>query len=327
MSMTVSNHPELATLKDYLANSAADEFAALRLHLAQCGECRELVSGLSGVIIMSQHLPAAADGALSDQQHQQIADYIDGHLTAAEGQQQQEFIQTSAAAMKAALHYASHKAAMDRGLATSAANAPQSNSKRASQPQWFDVWGQLKKLVTLQAPVWFTVPATAALVALLSINLFNQPASDNANYTIAGYQDNPVMQFRAKESQPGIGFFARPSQSSEPYKAIKVSLSGDKRFTIQWPPVTGATIYTLRLQMFNQGSKQVVGEVTTKTNSAVITADLENIAHRYEWVLSGETSDNRAFISSGGFVINKALRYSLWNKKWWPLLTRVFIGH
>jgi hypothetical protein len=307
MSMAVSEHPELTVLKDYLDNSAADEFAGLRLHLAQCGECRELVSGLSGVINMSQHLPSSANGALTEQQQQQIADYIDGHLTEAEGRQQQEFIQSSAAAMKAALHYASHKSAMDKSLPKSVAkNAPLMNLKRDGHTQWFDLWNKLKELVTIQVPVWLTVPATAALVALLSINLFNQPASENANYTIASYQDNPVMQFRARESLPGIGFFARPSQSAEPYKAIKVSLSGDKRFTIQWPPVTGATIYTLRLQMFSQGNKLVVGEVTTKNNSAVITANLDNIYHRYEWVLSGETSDNRAFISSGGFVINHA---------------------
>ncbi|MBI3187446.1 MAG: hypothetical protein HYZ31_06255 [Gammaproteobacteria bacterium] len=307
MSMAVSNHPELATLQNYLANSAADEFAGLRLHLAQCSSCRELVTGLSGAEQMTQHTAANYSGAdgLTEQQHQNIVDYIDNRLAENERLQQKEFIQANAAAMKAALHYASHKSAMDKALSGSKADAArQSNEKINKSIQHFDLWNTLKDLVTIKAPVWLTVPATAALVALLSINLFNQPEIGHTGYTIASYQDNPVIQFRAKEAQPGIGFFARPSQSAEPYKAVRVSVSEGNRFTIHWPPVTGAVIYNLRLQMFNQGSKLVVGEVTTKNNSAVITADLDNIYHRYEWVLSGETSDNRAFISSGGFVIN-----------------------
>lgn len=305
MSSPVSNHPELATLKDYLANSAAENYAGLRLHLAQCPACRELVSGLSGVQLMTSMQNASV--TLTEQQHQGIADYIDGLLDAAEAGQQQAVIHSDAAAMKAALHYASHKAAMDQALSRSDADsAAIMKSTNASSQSWSGIFSALKDMLSFQAPVWLTVPVTAALVAVLTIKLLDVTPTQPVGYTIASYQDNPVIQFRARENIPGIGFFARPAQSVEPYQAVKVSVSAGNRFTIQWPPVTGAMIYTLRLQMFNQGSKLVLGEVTTQNNSAVMTVNIDNIYHRYEWVLSGETRDNRAFMSSGGFVINNA---------------------
>ncbi len=303
--MTLNDHPELATLKNYLNNSAAAEFSSLRLHLAQCSECRAQLEGLMGVQQVSRLSSSDTSkmDVLTEQQHQQIADYIDGRLSDAEHQQQDAFIHSNPSAMKAALHYASHKSAMDKTLLKDE-SPPVSDPVTGNHQLQAHVLQKLKQLLRFQAPVWLTVPATAALVALLSVNLFDQPLYEQAPYTIASYQDNAVIQFRSKDHLPGIGFFAKSAQQSEAYDRLKVSVSRDKRFTMEWPPVPGALNYSLRLQMFDHGNKIVVGEVTTETNSAVISTQHDNIYHRYEWVLSGETRDNRVFLASGGFVIN-----------------------
>lgn len=301
----MNDHPELATLKSYLNNSAAAEFGGLRLHLAQCPECRAQLEGLMMVQQISQLSSSDISemDALTEQQHQQITDYIDGRLSNAEHQQQQAFIHSNPSAMKAALHYASHKSAMDKAALKSEA-APAENPVMGNNRLQPNVLQKLKELLSFQAPLWLTLPATAALVALISFNLFDQPAPEQSLYTIASYQDNAVIQFRSKDHLPGIGFFAKSAQLSEAYDRLKISVSEDKHFVMQWPPVPGAIKYTLRLQMFDYGNKIIIGEVTTEKNSAVISAQHENIYHRYEWVLSGETSDNRVFLANGGFVIN-----------------------
>jgi hypothetical protein len=305
MSTTVSDHPETALLQNYLNNIAAAEYSELRLHLIRCAHCRAVVDGLSGLQAISQQ-PQDTNETLTEHQQQQIADFIDGNVRAADQQPISDFIQSSAAAMKAALHYASHKSAMDKAAIKPVLAARQASTLSAKHNAPLNAWlNKLKSLISIQTPVWFSVPATAAIVALISINLLHQPVPDNNVYAIANYQDNAIIQFRTKSALPGIGFFARSGQVSEPYADVSVAVTENKQIKIQWPPVSGALNYTLRLQMFHQGNKTVLGEVTTTDTSAAISTGLDNIFHRYEWVLSGDTQDNRVFVSSGGFVISK----------------------
>lgn len=306
MSMNVSDHPELEQIKDYLNNCNSDKYSGLRLHLAQCSQCRSLTETLMALQQNSHQVMSedAEHDALTEHEHQQIADYIDGRLSEAEHQQQKDFIHSTPLALKAALHYASHKSAMDKAELVSAADTSFASSPDTGISGFgYAVLQKIKALTAFQAPVWLTVPVTAGLVALLTINLLELPTAEQASYKIASYQDNAVIQYGPKDHLPGIGFFTKSSQLSEVYDNLKVSVSDDARFTLQWPAVARAVKYTMRLQMFHQGNKTVLGEVTTKQPSAVIATRLDDIYHRYEWVLSGETSDNRVFLANGGFVI------------------------
>ena len=301
----MSDHPETEFLQNYLNNIAATEFKDLRLHLARCSQCRAVVDGLTGLQHLSQHSPAEKE-ALTEQQHQQIADYMDGNLNASDQQQLTDFIQSNAAAMKAALFYASHKSAMDKAALKSKSATHFQNRTVWQYNHLLDEWlNKFKSLVSLQAPVWLTIPATAALVAFISINIINPPVTENSLYTIAGYQDNAIIQFKTKNALPGIGFFVNSSPMAEPYGTVSVSVTDNNHIAITWLPVSDALNYKLRLHVFNQGTKTVIGEITTHNTSADISTGLDNIYHRYEWVLSGETQDNRVFTASGGFVINK----------------------
>lgn len=305
----MSDHPELEQLENYLHNIDSTEFSGLRLHLAQCAQCRALAEGLMGLQVMPQKpMSQQQDDLLTDVEHQLIFDYVDGRLSGAEHQQQKDFIHSNPSALKASLHYASHKSAMDKaGLEPEleSSSVTSMNVHVRSSHMWSGLQKKLKALLTFSTPVWITVPVMAAFVAILSVNLFDISAPGQANYTIASYQDNAIIQFRPKDHLPGIGFFAKSAQFSEVYDTLEVTVSDNGRFTIQWPPVVGAIKYTLRLQMFDQGNKVVLGQVTTEKTSAIITTEQDDIFHRYEWVLSGETSDNRVFLATGGFVIDK----------------------
>ena len=304
--MTVSEHPELEQLKNYLNNSASAEFSGLRLHLAQCSQCRALIDGLTGLEQVSQQVLSMQTerDTLSEQQHQKIADYIDGRLSGDEHLQIKEFLQLNPLAMKAALHYASHSSAMDKAGLESTTDTISVATTGMAVNLWSGFMKKVNDLMSFQTPVWLTVPVTAVLVAMLSVTLLDQSPPEQSKYLIASYQDNAVIQFRPKDHLPGIGFFNNTTELSEAYANLKVPVSEDRHFRIQWPAVAQAINYTFRLHMFSQGSKLLVGEVTTEKTSVVISTKLDDINHRYKWVLSGETSDHRVFSTNGGFVIN-----------------------
>jgi len=297
----VNDHPNLDLLKNYLNNSKAAEFNSLRLHLAQCSQCRTLVDGLTGLKSICQQ---PKNDTLNEQQHQQISDYIHHRLDTVEAQQIKELINSDTSAMKAALHYASHKSSVERTMDLNKASS-------TSSMQAALIFNKLKSLLSFKSPIWISVPVTIAFIALLSFNLFNLSPPEQPPYTIANYQDNPIIQFRSKESLPGIGFFKQSDQLSKNYNGLQVSVSDDNHLTLRWPPVSNATKYTLHLHIFEKGNKIVLADITTKNSFANISLNLQTIFHRYEWELSGETHDDRVFIANGGFVINDSNKGNL----------------
>ena len=73
---------------------------------------------------------------------------------------------------------------------------------------------------------------------------------------------------------------------------------------ITWPAIAGATAYSMRLQAFNAGEKTSIGKQSTTRNHAVFDLDPAAGARRYEWILTGETEDEKTFYTNGGFVIS-----------------------
>lgn len=325
--MNVKDHPELEELQKYLINSAAAEYSELRLHLAQCSECRSQVDGLNALKHISQ-LPAETlndtlTATLTEAQHQQIQDYINDDLSLNENRdedhkkherkQTEQLIQSNPAAMKAALHLTSNKALQERmNLSTVPSNQESSNQESSSLESSKDslfstLTAYIKSLFSYQTPLWIGAPLTAALVALLSITLFEQNTTQPP-YTIASYQDNPIIQFRSKDNLPGIGFFAKSEISSATYDGLQVKVSDESHFELRWPAISNAVKYKLRLHRFNQGSKTLVNEITTDKTSVIIETESAEIFSRYEWALTGETSDERTFMAKGGFVINPSIQ-------------------
>ena len=296
----MNEHPELELLRAYLENSSADKFSDLRLHLAQCAQCRSHIAALTDLNKISRQ----STDSLDEQQHQNINDYINNKLSSDDRKIQKTFIESDPQAMKAALHYASQKAFLDRSTQADAESIKSTTSI-------FSLWNRqvqkLKLLLSYKTPAWLSVPITAALVTLLSFNLFKADLTQQP-YTIATYQDNAIIQFRSKDNLPGIGFFAQSEISSENYNGINIAITPDRQLKFIWPAIANATKYHLRLQVFELGKKYVIGSISTSQPTAIISPKLTDLFHRYEWVLTGETSDNQTFMANGGFVITPSTK-------------------
>lgn len=300
----MNDHPEIEDLQNYLNNSSGAEFNGLRLHLAQCLQCRTLVEGLTNLNDISKQ----QTDSLTEDQHQKIDDYLQNRLNVDDHKKQKAFIYSNPHAMKAALHYASRQSAQNRQAMNQ--TAPASTQQSTGSNLWSRITSSLAALFSYQSPAWITAPTAAAVVALLSFNLYQQ-SSEEPNYNIASYQDNAIIQFRSRNSLPGIGFFAKSENTTVDFSGVDITVSENKNFIIHWPAIAKAVKYNLRLQVFDQGNKKLIGSITTDKNSALITTELTNIFHRYEWVLTGETSENLSFMANGGFVINNLEKGSL----------------
>lgn len=318
--MNTNTHPDTDALKAYLHDSKSPDFTTLRLHLAQCPSCRDEADVLSSLINNPACLEDTPDGdeMLSNEQHQLIIDYIDGKLQTEESMKAKAIIDSNKYAMKSALHYVSHHSAMANSLPAqtqSTAPATADDEKNNGTSLLSQILSHAMRWFDARPPVWVTVPATAFAVAIVifSIQPFDSSLTSDkdSDFVVASYQDNAVIQFRSADALPGIGFFSKANSLSKEYKGVLVSIMNDGNSTsgkikLQWPRINNAIQYSMRLQVFNQGEKVTLGEISTR--ASIATFDINEISHnkRYEWILTGKTNDEKTFYSTGGFVISNA---------------------
>jgi len=297
-----TEHPETDDLNEYLQQPQAEEFTALRLHLAGCAECRTQLGVLSS---LQQHYPSLQITPVDAAQQQMIEDLVHSEVDAPVLQK----IKNNPAELKAALHYVSHMAAMSEVIQPEA--QLQSDFSLTGQQQKAPVANSLKSLLSrlfeYQSPVWIPASVSAALVLALVVMIV--PLADKSDETlphreIVQYQDNPLIHFRSQDALPGIGFFSKAEQQSRPYDGLNVNYIQRDVVRLSWPAVENVKQYKLRLQVVAQGRKNTLAEVDTALNQAEIKLNVLDINHRYEWTLSGLTGDGKTFITTGGFVIN-----------------------
>jgi len=124
-------HPTTEILTDFIESPTASEFNDIRNHLINCKECRfeanRLAQFKASLIIEIPHFRNnQLDMDLELQQIYQNADieaYVDGALTDANEQKINTLLQNDKSALKAALHYATHEAAMAPTLVTPSTQA------------------------------------------------------------------------------------------------------------------------------------------------------------------------------------------------------------
>lgn len=314
--MSASTHVDIDVLIDYLATPHSADAGKVGLHLAECAACRSRLKTLSA---MRGHLTVVAGDAYdvsvgSDAQlgqmleNQDIERYVDGGL-ADEGERRVAAqISGNPLALKAALHYARHSAAMHRGLnAAKPSSATRDAISRSApdKPPWKAHWAAITSWLTRRIPLWTTLPvgALATGIMLVSLTLLHTPQVGGVQ--IASYQDNPVVQFRAPSQAPGIGFFGTAARSSAPFEPVRVAAVGEDGITISWPAIPAAKAYVVRLARRQHGRTTPLAERTT-TDTTAIFEGLEIIVdHRYVWTLSGKTTDKKDFYAEGGFVFHR----------------------
>ena len=285
-------------------------------HLAACEICRNQASIIS--TLLDQWTDIRQPTELTDDQHKIICDYVDGLLPTDEAEQVRCLLENQPQAMKAALHYQTHTTAMQTHLSRDV-NVPQ--PKAASQPSRdyllsrVKTWGRL--FFSIQSPMVYTMSATATLIIAVLLLVVQYPQDQHGQTMIASYQDNPTIQFTDENKLPGVGFFSQSGNTSKAFEDVRIELIAENTVKISWPEVDGATLYKMRIQVFNQGRKTMLRENSTQTNhttfllepdSLKTNTDANNIQHinkRYEWVLYGNTKDDRTFYATGGFVISR----------------------
>lgn len=311
--MKTTTHPEAEDLIAYLENPKAEALSDICLHLAQCRECRNQADTLSNLekLIKSNAVELSAyEGEKSNElkfaeEAYQIESYVDGEGEADFNKRISAMIEGEHQALKTALHYACHSSAMKRELEAEQSVTPSptiSINQQSSHLSRLAAWARsINKWFS--PSTWIAIPATAFATALLVINL--APLSMlPGTVTLAQYQDNPVVQFQDNKQLPGIGFFSKSVNVIKPFNNMTISMPDANSIMLDWPKIEGAVSYTLQLQMIDNGQKVILAEKTTEKSRLSLSGIDSRTNQRYEWILSGKTSDEQTFYTTGGFVIN-----------------------
>lgn len=278
-------------------------------HLALCEECRNQASIIS--TLHEKWPDIRQQSQLSEEQQQLICDYLEGYLSGEEAGNVKTLIETHPDAMKAALHYQSHSESMQHILARKEAiREKKASTEHTKDSLLVSLMVAAREFFSIRSPMVYTMTATAGLFFAILL-LAQSPVMQQQQVMIAAYQDNPTIQFTDTNKLPGVGFFTQSGNTSKPYDDITIELVSENTIKITWPEIDGAELYKMRIQVFNQGKKTVLKEKSSQTNHTTFQLESvnqekvnENYNKRYEWVLYGNTRDDRMFYASGGFVIS-----------------------
>jgi hypothetical protein len=139
-------------------------------------------------------------------------------------------------------------------------------------------------------------------VAVLVVNQY-YPADKNAQAQIVAFQDKQTLRYASQETRPGIGFFSQQAADAEPFEGMNIELLEGNRLRLSWPEIPMATGYNLKIQVFRDGETRVLARQSSTSAEVELLLEQALTQHRYEWVLSGDTSDSRSFQTNGGFVV------------------------
>jgi hypothetical protein len=319
--MIPSIHLGIDELAAYLADPEATACAEAGRHLTFCPACRRRLSVLSALKRehpTTQPEDSVADAVQSDRellgmmQTHAIERYVEGRLDGEERTRVRNKMAQQPAALKAALHYARHSAAMQKALDTSAevpspsgAEARGWQRKALLPPLLVAIKAWLSRRIRI--PLWTAMPAGALALGGLAFFLIFLSPPHQYRLEIAHYWDNPVIQFQTPHQGPGVGFFHTAPARVAPFPETRVSLVGPERLEITWPPVAQATAYRIELSTFENGNAIALRAITLKDlKSTDPRAVFEGLAivpgQRYVWKLSGTTTDHAVFQAEGGFV-------------------------
>lgn len=293
----MNNMPHLdeQTLAAYLQQPDAVESKAINLHLASCKQCRQQIT-------LSNRLKtafASIDQQASNEQQQQIVDdFLYGHLSTDEIDKVKQTIKNDPILLRSALFSLSHRQ-------PDALKPGRSEKKQLETQDWLN---QLKDWFQWQTSAWASVAITAVVTVSLTVFVLHNRNAElpmDQSVAIASYQDDNVIRFVPKDSMPGIGFFTGAQHYSRPFQGMQISYSDKQQLQLEWEPIDKASTYELDIYRFSQGEKQLHDNLSTDQTHASINLTADDYNQRYEWVLSGQTNDDKNFITTGGFIVHQ----------------------
>ncbi len=310
--MTTDLHLSDEMLYEYCRAPQLKKFHATRAHLLECDVCR---SRLHNIQYTEQWLVMGAADESSPQatlSEDVIAANIAGLLSADE-QATVDRELLNPANLKASLHYAAHKAAMQPAIETAEQIAEyrfreSSKQGRAISLPFARLIHRFRELMETKFPLWYGVPATGITTLVLVVLLSALPGSDNNDQAIiASFQDAPIITFSTKKTATGIGFFAASEEVTQPYSGIEIKQDKKGNTYLKWPQIEDAKEYYIRLFSVAESSLgySIIAEEKTLVNSAQFSYLKLLPQRRYGWELTGRTEEGLFFKTSGGFALNR----------------------
>lgn len=299
-------HPDEALLAGYAESPDSEEFRDVGRHLGSCSACRKTVTAVQAAMHAMRTFPQmgidAPSGAHPDELT--LAGYVDKRLAAGRHEDIARHVGGCGFCTKAALHYATHSADMQRALSPLAEAAPQRGPEVVREKRSAGEKG--RGVFSWRMPVWIGVPATAAAtVVLVLVGLHERERVP----VIVSFQDAPEVVFSPPEgAPPGIGFFGSAREQTKPFGGVTIRRDGDKHLIVKWEEVEGAVDYSLRLFARDPGNDFFIGRAQVKgTTEARVAISRElTPGRRYDWELSGPLLNNGFFVARGAFVLGSS---------------------
>lgn len=297
-----TQHPQAEKLAHYLESPESSDHDELRRHLIQCNECRGQIDKLARMELgIKNHAARFTDyETIADDQQYDIEKYVDGELHGNEQEQIREKLESSETALKSALHYAVHSAAMARKLEQTVKPASHTNADPVSF--FASALKQLKSLLEIPLPAWSMVPASLAIAAIISGILVSNVNDSQQNAMIAAFQDNPSLSYRRDGIPAGsIGFFHDAHTRNTPFDGMAIKFENND-LAMQWKPIDSASKYKVSIyEITPAGKNEIASRETTESKISFPNVKLATHGH-YQWLLNGNTSDNMLFETSGDFI-------------------------
>lgn len=312
--MTKPHHPFDADLAEYLEHPTDETGAHIRLHLASCPMCRRSADALDTLqstltALRDTSLPLRGSGHLTDPI---IADYILAGENNTVRQTWQRHVSECGPCREAVLlararERKQQRANPIRDAAKSVAAVP--IAEEAAPITSAFAAPPTKPAAMLTPPRWRRyagIPLASAAGFLLAVALLPRlPAlfPSPGHHQLAIYRDDPGLHFSDEEQPQGLGFFTGATVRSEPYAGVHFDAKRNGDVTAQWSPVAKATEYRFRIFGLNDSTPVAVFDVRTGGTSVAVPSAALQPGKRYEWQVSGTTTEGTHFSTSGGFVV------------------------
>jgi hypothetical protein len=318
-----NQHPSAEQLCSYMESPESREHGDIRRHLMGCNQCRLQIDNLSQLELdIKYFVPRfAVQHEITGDNEQRIERFVEHQFDDKPNQPMETEVRSDPDALKSALHYAVHSAAMSRNLENMSKPdiATAETSTTSTQGGFHQLLSRIKQSLQWPMPAWALAPASFAVAAVISFVLVSNTTNQQQSVQIATYQDDATITFeRAGMPSGSIGFFHDAQSSSKPFTGIKIAVNkevapGDdgnnetKQLLLQWPAVEKAVNYKVRIYHYQNNEKQLLAQQSSnETQLRFENLKLTNGQH-YEWQLSGDTENGLKFTTSGDFVYLESL--------------------
>lgn len=325
MNTMADRHPDSVDLIAFLEAPQSDKFRHISIHLVHCNTCRTEVMTLQATIDNLRHSPVMAveKPAGKHPDEMMIADYVEKRLPQDRYQEIEQHVLGCNFCKKSALYYSMERSESQRidasGEEPKGLRMDITGVKKDRKMRPFE-W--LRGLFSWQMPVWTGVPATVLATAILflifthiekkEVVMVSPPqAVEKEVMTVFPYQDKSQIIFKSSKGDvPGIGFFGAAREKSEPFSGLSFEMEDTDNLKVKWPEVKGARFYEIRVYSPNRGNRKMIGKAGTSGKAEVLlhVSGLKP-GKRYEWELSGTTSNGNRFLAEGGFVVGLEVRF------------------